>query len=254
MKFWILVHTYARLKLKSEAVKTYLSYFWWLLEPALFVAGFYVVFAIILDMRTTDFIVFLVCGKIPYLWFSKCINGAAGSVFAGRELLTNGSVRPELFPMVDFTQNLYKQAVALAAMLAFVIMQGHFPTTTWFLLPLVVLTQLVFMVPLALIAAWVTAMVPDARMLINILVLMLLFLSGVFWDINELASPIKEYVMLYNPLAFLIDAYRQVLLHQTAPDWWHLGMIFLFSCLACLLLFRFYAWTRSRLTNKVLYS
>ena len=38
--------------LKSEAAKTYLSYVWWLLEPALLVAVLYLVFAVFLALRT----------------------------------------------------------------------------------------------------------------------------------------------------------------------------------------------------------
>jgi lipopolysaccharide transport system permease protein len=252
--FWVLVNTYARLKLKSEAIKTYLSYLWWLLEPALFVAGFYIVFAIILDFRTANFVVFLVCGKIPYLWFSRSLSGGAGSIFAGRELLTNASIRPELFPMVDFFQNMYKQIVAFMAMLLFLITQGFWPDWSWLLLPFVALTQLAFMMPLVLAAAWITSMVPDVRMLINILVLMMMFLSGVFWDINALDPAIRDTVMLYNPLAFLIDAYRQILLHQSQPDWLHLALVFIVSVVVTALMFLFYRRTRFIVAKKVLYS
>lgn len=252
--FWILVNIYARLKLKSEALKTYLSYLWWLLEPALFVAAFYVVFAIILDFRTADFVVFLVCGKIPYLWFSKSLTGASGSIFAGRELLTNPSIRPELFPMVDFFQNMYKQIVAFAAMLFFLLTQGYLPDWNWLLMPVVALVQIAFMMPLVLGSAWISSLVPDIRMLIQIAVLMMLFLSGIFWDINELDSPIREQVLFYNPLAFIIDAYRQVLLHQSQPDWFHMVLLLSGSVLATVAMFALYRWSRYLIRTKVLYS
>ncbi len=250
----MLVNTYARLKLKSEALKTYLSYFWWLLEPALFVAAFYVVFAIILDFRTADFVVFLVCGKIPYLWFSKSLTGAAGSIFAGRELLTNGSIRLELFPMVDFFQNIYKQLVAFIAMLVFLGIQGHLPDATWLLMPIVALVQVAVMMPLVLGAAWITALIPDVRMLINMLVLIMLFLSGIFWDINALDSPMRELILVLNPLAFLIDAYRQVLLHQMQPDWIHLSVLFAGGLAVTAAMFGLYRWSRYLVATKVLYS
>lgn len=253
-RFWVLVNTYARLKLKSEASKTYLSYLWWLLEPALFVAAFYVAFAVILDFRTEDFVVFLVCGKIPYLWFSKSLGGGAGSIIAGRELLTNPAIRPELFPMVDYFQNTYKQTVAFVAMIGFIVLQGHFPGLTWALLPVVALAQMLLMMPLVLAAAWITALVPDVRMVINMVVLVMLFLSGIFWDINELDSPMREQVMLYNPLAFLIDAYRQVLLHQSVPDLTHLLALAALGVTLSVLLFVMFRLTRFLLVTRVLYS
>ncbi len=252
--FWVLVNTYARMKLKSEALKTYLSYLWWLLEPALFVAAFYFVFAVVLDFRTPDFVVFLVLGKIPYLWFAKCINGGANSIFGGRDLLTNAAIRPELFPMVDFFQNMYKQIVAFVAVLLFLLLQGHFPSSHWLLLPVIALTQMAVMMPLVLAAGWISSLIPDVKMLISILVLIMMFLSGIFWDVNELPSPMREQLLLWNPLAFLIDSYRQILLHQSQPDWLHLGLLFFGGLVAAAALFGLYRLSRYMLTNKVLYS
>ena len=64
--FWSFVTTKVTLNLKAEASKSYLSYLWWLLEPALFVAVLYVVFGIFLAKGTPNFVVFLMCGQIPF--------------------------------------------------------------------------------------------------------------------------------------------------------------------------------------------
>jgi len=46
-----------------------------------------------------------------------------------------------------------------------------------------------------------------------------MFCSGVFFDVRELPNPqMVEIMMTYNPMAFILDAYRQVLMHQTMPD------------------------------------
>ena len=63
-------------------------------------------------------------------------------------------------------------------------------------------------------------------MFISLSMTFLLFTSGVFWDVRALGDPHKtEMVLAINPLAFMLDAYRQVLMHATAPDWAHLLQI-----------------------------
>ncbi|MFC1605776.1 ABC transporter permease [Pseudomonadota bacterium] len=74
--------------LKSEASKTYLNYLWWILEPALLVGVFYIVFGVFLARGGEDFLVFLICGHIPFAWFSKSISNAANSILDGRFLIS----------------------------------------------------------------------------------------------------------------------------------------------------------------------
>jgi lipopolysaccharide transport system permease protein len=63
--------TKLRFNLKAEANKTYLNYLWWILEPALHVAVFYLVFSVFLNRGSDDFLLFLLCGKIPFCGFQK---------------------------------------------------------------------------------------------------------------------------------------------------------------------------------------
>ena len=76
----MLVDQMARMALKADAARYYLGYVWWLLEPLLFVAVFYVVFQVILGTRTENFLVFLICGKFTFIWFSKSVTQASRSI------------------------------------------------------------------------------------------------------------------------------------------------------------------------------
>jgi lipopolysaccharide transport system permease protein len=78
----------------------------------------------------------------------------------------------------------------------------------------------------AFVGACLVCIVRDFSMFISLGMTFLLFTSGVFWDVRALGSPQKtELVLALNPLAFMLDAYRQVLLYATAPDWIHLWQI-----------------------------
>jgi lipopolysaccharide transport system permease protein len=56
-------------------------------------------------------------------------------------------------------------------------------------------------------------------MLIQLGMVFLLFMSGVFWDIHSISNPgVVFWLESLNPLAVLLDAYRQILLWGRAPD------------------------------------
>ena len=51
--------------LRTEAAQHRLSYTWWVLEHVLHMGAFYVVFKILLQRGTDDFVAFLLCGLVP---------------------------------------------------------------------------------------------------------------------------------------------------------------------------------------------
>ena len=51
----------------------------------------------------------------------------------------------------------------------------------------------------------------------------LLFASGIFWDVNLITDlHSRALLMTFNPIAFLIDAYRQILMYDSHYDLPHL--------------------------------
>ena len=66
LKFWYLVVYKVRFNLRSEAAQSYLSYAWWVLDPLLLLAIYYMVFHILLNRGHGDFAPFLMSS-----WISK---------------------------------------------------------------------------------------------------------------------------------------------------------------------------------------
>lgn len=166
---------------------------------------------------------FLVCGKIPFLWFQKSVIVASDSIIKNTGLIQQVKVSKSLFPYVSVHTALYKQWAVFLVMFSIVIAYGHYPNINWlWLLPLM-LVEYGLILLCSLIGAFCVCYVRDLRMVIAMAMLFLMFSSGVFWDINRIAGPhLRELMMIYNPIAFLIDAYRQVLMYHSRYDLSHL--------------------------------
>ncbi len=212
--------------LRADAARYFLGYIWWVLEPLLFVAVFYVVFDIILESGRADFLVFLMCGKLVFIWFSKSVNQAANSIAANKGLIGRIDVAKTLFPLAVIQEGLYRQMAVFLLLFCFLYFRGYPPDMSWLYLPPIILVNYLMIVACSYIGACLVCIVRDFSMIISLAMTFLLFTSGVFWDVRGLGDPQKtEMVLALNPLAFILDAYRQVLLHATAPDWSHLFQI-----------------------------
>lgn len=225
-QYFRLVDTMARMALRADASRYFLGYIWWILEPLLFVGVFYVVFNIILESGRADFLVFLMCGKLTFIWFSKSVNQAANSIVSSRGLIGRINVTKTLFPLAVIQESLYRQAAVFLLLFGVLFAWGYSPTLTWLSLLPVIFVNYLMIVACAYIGACLVCMLRDFSMIITLGMTFLLFTSGIFWDVRALDNPqMTELVLAVNPLAFILDAYRQILMFQTQPDWIHLLQI-----------------------------
>ena len=78
-----------------------------------------------------------------------------------------------------------------------------------------------------LLGALLVSFKRDFRLVIQLGTVFLLFMSGIFWDLNTIADTgLRDGLLLLNPLANLIDCYRQVLMLDEAPNGMRLVWVF----------------------------
>jgi len=221
-QYFRLMDVMARMALRADASRFFLGYIWWVLEPLLWVGVFYVVFVIILGSRSEDFLPFLMVGKLSFVWFSKSITQASNSIVAGKGLVGKINVPKTLFPMAMVHEGLYRQAAVFLMMFLYVLIDGYSVTSTWFYLLPVMVVNYVMIIACALVGACAVCMARDFSPLIGLGMMFLMFTSGVFWNVRDLDPAKAEMVLALNPLAFMLDAYRQILLVGIPPDMGHL--------------------------------
>jgi lipopolysaccharide transport system permease protein len=215
--FWQLVAVKVRLNLRSEASQSYLSYAWWVLEPLLFMIVFYVVFKILLHRGTEDFVSFLLCGIVPWLWFQKSVTNSGGSIAQGKSLISQVYLPKTFFPLVVIGQDLVKQFFVFALLFAYLAYKGYSPGLNWlWLLPLA-LTQVIFIIAVSFVFAFLIPFARDIKYLIDAGLRMMMFGSGVFYSYKSVLLPEHRKLFLLNPMANFIANYRKVLLEDTAP-------------------------------------
>ena len=242
----------ARMALRADAAQLWLGYFWWILEPLLFVAVFYLVFGIILDSPRADFLSFLIVGKLPFQWFSGGVNSAANSISGASSLIAQVPVPKALLVLSRVQQISYKQAVVFALLMAYAVIEGAEISLLWLWLPLLILCQYLLVATCALVAAVLVCFARDFARLIQFGTLAMMFSSGIFWDVRSLSAELQWWIFSFNPIAFLLDAYRQVILYGEPFDVSRLLLIFVVFTVSGWLTMRWIARHETDLAARVL--
>lgn len=223
-RYWSLIayKTYAELRAESE--RTYIGYAWWGVEPILSMGVYYVVFKWILERGTENYAAFLIVGLVPWRWLSTGILHGANAILSARSLIHQVYVPKVVFPIVSLLTDTFKFLVILALLLVFVVLSGY-PVGAYYLaLPVVIIVQGIFTAGLILLVAGIVPFLPDIRMVLDNLVRLWLFLSGVFYTMESLPERLWPYFR-WNPMVAILDSYRDILMYGRWPDFQDLLVI-----------------------------
>lgn len=215
-------------ELKSEAGQYYAGFLWWILEPIIFMFTFYLVFGIILKHGGEHYVASLLCGLTVWKWFSSSVAHGSQAITRNQYLLQMIYVKKFLFPAASLISNFFRFLIIFSLLIIFLIVYGIYPDIRWSALPLVIFIQFLFTIGCTTFAAALVPFFPDMSVLIDKLLTLLLFLSGVVFEISQLPEKI-QYYFYFNPLGVIVASYKQIFLYEQWPDVKRLSIIGLIS-------------------------
>ncbi len=236
-----LIFHQAYARLRSETTKTYIGFLWWIIDPILFMAIFYLVFGLLLQQGTEDFVTFLLVGLVSWRWFQNSISNGAASILNGQQLMRQVYLPKSLFPMINLLTDTFKFFVVLLLLLLYLWLSGHPIGISYLALPVLLGVQLLLITALTCLVAALVPILPDLRYLVAHILMLLMFASGIFYPAERIPEGFRDYFYL-NPMARLIEGFRAILMHDLWPDWAALAITALFS--AALLVLAWIIMTR----------
>lgn len=229
--FWQLVLTKIRFNLRSEVAESYLSYVWWVLEPLLHMGVFYLVFDVVMNRGGPNFVAFLLCGLVPWLWFAKSVNNSSRSMLQGKGLISQTNIPKIFFPLVVIGQDTFKQSFAFALLIIVLLAYAYPITAYWLWLIPIVAVQILFIISISFFVSFIIPFAVDLQYLIRSGLTLWMLMSGIFYDYQRILLPEHQELFLLNPMASLIASYRQVLMYGEIPRVVSLIYVALFSVL-----------------------
>jgi lipopolysaccharide transport system permease protein len=136
----------------------------------------------------------------------------------------------EILTIVSVGGALLHCCISLCVLLAaFLVFNSHVPWTAIFI-PLVLLPLAIVTLGISWMLASIGVFVRDVGQTITAVTSVLMFLSPVFYPINAVPANFRSFIMA-NPLTFIIEQARDVLILSRPPDWSGLGMYALIAIL-----------------------
>ena len=247
-----------RKELKVKYKNSALGFAWSLLNPALYLVVFYVVFELILQSGIPDFAIFLLAGLLPWTLFSSSIGAATASIVGNAALVNKVWFPREILPLAAigaaFVNYLLQTLVLAGALVVF----QYAPSAQYSLLLIPALIALLVLVgALALALAAINVYVRDAQHLVELLLLAWFWFTPIIYPYRYVSDRLENWTGLFllNPMVSIVISFQRAIYNRTSgngnqilPDesvLWYLrnvGIVFAASIL--LLLFAFWLFGR----------
>jgi lipopolysaccharide transport system permease protein len=220
--------------LRSEARRYYISYLWWVIEPVLEMLVYFVIFGMLLKNKVPHFIPFLLIGLTCWKWFNTTVRHAGNSILNSRSLILQVSLPKVIFPLTVVCTDTFKFLIVFLIVIVFLWCSGFSIGSAYLVLPLLMITQLTLIIALGLFFASIVPFIPDMDILLENTLRIVFFLSGVFFDPRNLSAD-RQFWFFLNPMAFLINGFRSVLMDGQFQHYDHLLSILAVSLVGILI-------------------
>ncbi len=222
---------------------------WSFVTPILMLAIYTFVFSVVFKARwggeddRVAFAINLFAGMIVHGLVAECLNRAPTLILSNVNYVKRVVFPLDLLCWVSLGSALFHALVSLLVLIAFVLIsQGHLPATV----PLVLLVWLPLLLG-TLGVSWFLAslgvFLRDIGQITGTVTTILLFLSPIFYPATSLPEPYRA-VLYANPLTFIIEQTRLVLIAGTSPDWAGLGVAMAIGAVVAMLGFAWFEKSR----------
>ena len=207
------------LRLKVRYKQSLLGWIWAVVPPLLLMVTYTLIFSNVIGFKTgyLPVALFIFSGLIPWTFFSTSISTATAGIVTHRYLISRSAFPREIIPLSYVVSALFDLGIGILMLVALMYYFGAWPTLhAVYALP--ILAMLVgYSVAASLCLSSFQARFRDIGIAVPLLLQIAMFTTPLVYSSDSIPPNIKDIYFL-NPLAILIEGFRQAVVLGINPD------------------------------------
>ena len=239
---------------KREVIGRYrgsmLGIAWSFFNPLIMLAVYTVVFSTVFQAKwgvgsdsKTEFALVLFVGMIVHGILAESMNNSPSLMLRNTSYVKKVVFPLEILPWIVMGSTLFHALISVVVWLLFYLIVNQSLQWTAVFLPLVFIPLVLFSMGISWMLASLGVYIRDIGQMTGVLTTVLLFMSPIFYPASRLPEPYQT-ILYLNPLTFVIEQARDVLMWGNMPDWSGMGVAFVVSFFVAWLGFAWFQKTR----------
>jgi lipopolysaccharide transport system permease protein len=194
---------------------------WGVIHPVVQLMVWYFIFVVCLKTTlpagavTRSYPMFLFSGFLPWMLFQETVTRSAGSLVDQSNLITRTVFPSEILPVSIFLSSLIHHLIGLALFIVWAVFLLNTLSPMVLLLPLYMLFLGLLAVGVGWIVSSLHVYLRDTGQVLNVVMTLWFWLTPIMIPVESI-PPRFHFVVAWNPMSWMVNAYRFRLL---APAW-----------------------------------
>ena len=226
----------AKSELKAEVANSYLSWIWWVLEPICLMLVYVFIVEVVFKTKEPNFPVFVYIGLASWDFFSKMVACSSKLMSANKSIITKVYIPKYVVLLTKSSVYLFKTMISFAiVVLLMIFFKINFTLYILLFIPIFIVLYIITLGVCCIIMNY-GVYIEDLTNVMTIILKLASYLSGLFYNIEtRVPDPLNKIMLNCNPVALIIQSFRNILMYQSFPDFLALAIWFIIGIVLCII-------------------
>jgi len=215
-------------KLKSEVSRSYLNTLWWILNPLCHMLIYIFIVEIVFKSKEQYFPIFVLIGITLWNYFSKMLTSSIKLITNNKSIITKAYIPKYILLIINSLNLLFKMLISvLIIAILMIFFKIQISINILMFIPIITVLYVITF-GLSLILSHLGVFMDDLTNIVDLLLKFIYYFSGIFYSIiTRIPKPFNDILLNFNPVAFLINETRNVLIFKTPCNYLNLLIWFI---------------------------
>ena len=228
-KYREFLYTNVKKDIRGKYKASFLGVLWSFINPLLQVLVYAIVFPYIMRVQTPHYLVFLICGIIPWTWFVNSLMGGTTSITNNANLIKKVYFPREILPISTVTSGVVNFAISCIIIVIFALIDGIGLSWHIVFLPIIMLLQYMVSLGIVFITSAINVYIKDVEYMVTFLMNLLFYATPILYSADMFKDSKFSIIFKLNPMAYIVESYRNIFYAHEIPGLKTMGILFFAS-------------------------
>ncbi|MCI4626448.1 MAG: ABC transporter permease [Candidatus Magnetoovum sp. WYHC-5] len=218
--------------MKGRYAGSFMGIFWSVIHPLIMFLTYNYVFTLVFKARlgqqagTDNFALWLLCGLLPWIFFSDSIMRSANVLITNKPLITKSIFPSELLTLGIIFSNLINHFIIFTIILIAMLIMDAVIHPYILLLPLYTFPLILMTTGIGWMVSGINVFFRDIEQVFAVLINFLFFYTPILYEPQMLSKELQP-ILKINPLFYVVNGYRHCILGSGGIEFVNLSIIYL---------------------------
>ena len=220
------LRTSVKKDIRGKYKASFLGVLWSFINPLLQVLVYAIVFPYIMRVQTEHYLVFLICGIIPWTWFVTSLGQGTTCVTNNSNLIKKVYFPREILPISTVISGGVNFLISCIVILLFAIFGGVGVSWHLVFLPIIMILQFLIQLSLVFLTSAFNVYVKDVEYMVSFLLNLAFYATPILYTAEMFANSKFAIIFKLNPMAYIIESYRNIFYAHEIPGLKSMAILF----------------------------